>query len=79
MPRGTKKPREAKKAPDFDAKIEKIDEEIGALSEKIKSLKAERKDLLAQKGEHDLKELDAVLKAAGKSPADVKAMLDGSN
>ena len=79
MPRGTRKPRETKKAPDFDAKIEKIDEEIGALSEKIKSLKAERKDLLTQKGEHDLKELDAMLKAAGKSPADVKAMLDGSN
>ena len=73
MPRGTKK------APDFNAKIGKINEQIATLSSKISDLKAERTNLLAQQEEHELKELNAVLKATGKSPAEIRAMLDNSN
>ena len=72
-------PRGVKKAPDFNAKIGKVNEQIAALSTKISDLKTERTNLLAQQEEYELKELNAVLKATGKSPAEVKAMLDNSN
>ena len=73
MARGTRK------TPNFNAEIGKINEQIGDLSKKISDLKAKRKKLLAQQEKHDLKELSAILKATGKSPAEVKAMLDNAN
>ena len=64
-----------KSKPSFDDQIAKIDEKIGALKEKLSALNKERADLFAQKESSELAELNAVLKEAGKSPADILAML----
>ena len=71
MPRGPKK-----KAPDFNGKIEAINEQIAGFTKKITALKAEKAELLAKQEEQDLKELSALLKSSGKSPAEIRAMLE---
>ena len=68
-------PRGAKKKPDFDVQIAKIDEKIAKAKDTITALNKEKAELVAQKEASELAELNAILKDAGKSPADVIALL----
>ena len=68
-------PRGVKKKPNFEAQIAKIDEKIAKAKNTIAALNKEKAELVAQKEASELVELNAMLKDAGKSPADVIALL----
>ena len=60
----------------FDTQLEKVDAEIEKATEKLNSLKAERANVLAKQKERELESLSELLKATGKTPADIKALLE---
>ena len=64
------------KAPGFAMQLEKVDKQIESTTKKLNDLKAERVNILAKQTRQELESLNELLKSTGKTPADIKALLE---
>ena len=64
------------KAPEFAIQLENVDKQIKSTTKKLNDLEAERANILAKQTKQELENLNELLKSTGKTPADIKALLE---